>query len=119
MNFGQWMKRRATGFDKAVYWPPIKRGNYSEPIPDDPVEINVMWDDTDVNYIDREGQVLTTDNVVYTLYNVELGGILFHGRLKDVIDFDNPLNNPGAVEIRKINSQSNFSNTVQQNTVYA
>lgn len=118
MTFKKWLKR-ATGFDRAVYWPPGSFGNYGKVISGDPIEIKCAWTDTRSDFVDREGVVRTTYSKIATLYPVEFGGILWHGKIDDVVDLINPLNNTGATEIRKISKNPNFKNTVVLYTVYA
>lgn len=112
--------KRATGFDYAVYWPPITGpvDNYGQYLPDSAIEVKCRWEDSTVDFVDREGKVSVSKSKVFLTVPMAFGGILWHGRYVDLVDATNPMNNPGALEIRQIMSTPSFNNTATLVTVY-
>lgn len=115
--------KRATGFDRAVYWPPLTSGgvrqvdNFGQFKSGAAVEVQCRWEDVQEDFIDREGKVELSKAKVFLIVPVEFGGILWHGRLANVTDAVVPLNNVGALEIRQILATPSFHNTAMLTTV--
>lgn len=99
--------QRVTGFDTAVYWPPVGQDNYGQYTYGPPIQIKCRWTNLEI----RDDSTETIK--VFTLYAVQPHGILLHGKLSNVIDASNPLNNPGYVEIKSLKSTPNIKNTVR------
>ena len=105
-----------TGYDVATYWAPGAIQNDGTKALLDPVEIKVRWEDVKIDFVDREGKVVTSKARIFTLEETEFGGILWHGSLVDATNID-PLENDGAREIRQITKQYNLKNEVVLYTI--
>ena len=90
---------------RAVYWSP-SAGNddFGKPIWGDPEEIICRWEDINIQYLDLKGEVKVSNAVVWINVDLELNGVLWKGKLIDIISLDDPYGNPGARTINKFNS---------------
>lgn len=99
MAFGIIRKRLK---QRAVYYAPLGEPSatglyrYGEP-----EEIAVRWEDVAEEYIDQRGQPRVSKAKVGVLNDLEIGGILIKGKLSDLADPDNPMNNQGWGTIQK------------------
>lgn len=94
----------------AVYWAspsPSGRGGYSY---DDPVELDVRWEDKQEKFVDVNGQEMISGAIVIVDQDVDIGGILFLGDLDDLDSSEEA--SPGSVkqawEIRKFEKTPNI-----------
>lgn len=88
----------------AVYWGdpvPSGQGKYSFA---DPIEILCRWIDMQVEFTDNNGQLTMSTGVVITQYrDIDPGGYLFLGTLRDLQDQSTPYANAGAFAVRQFN----------------
>lgn len=94
---------------KAVYWPPGSEetggsdyDDYGRPQYAQAVEIDCRWDDRNEEMIFADGTRDLSRAQVITDQEVSVRGVLFLGELTDVDDLDDPKNNEGAWEIRRV-----------------
>lgn len=109
MSFKRWLKR-ATHKDYVVYWPRLGTNNYSESTFDEPVQLRCRWEDWKADFVDREGKIFVSKAKIFMDEQVAFGGRLYHGKLEDLVDMDNPQKTAFALEIRQVQRQSNFEN---------
>lgn len=88
---------------KAVWWPlaAIEYGNYGQPNPSTPVEIDCRWEDVGEAFLDSRGTTQLSRSIVYVDRDVVVGGVLMLGELDSSVDEDNPKENENAWEIRR------------------
>ena len=94
---------------KAVYWPPGSEetsgqdyDSYGSPLYAQAVEINCRWDDRTEEMVMADGTRDFSRSQVIVDQDVSVRGVLFLGTLANVGDLDNPKNNEGAYEIRRV-----------------
>jgi len=94
---------------KAVYWPPgsestagLNYDDYGQPLYAQAVELNCRWDDGDEEIVMADGTRDLSRAQVIVDRDVSVRGVLFLGELTDVSDLDNPKENEGAWEIRRV-----------------
>lgn len=94
---------------KAVYWPPGSEetggrdfDDYGRPLYGQAAEIDCRWDDKSEEMVMGDGtrDICRAEIIVST--EVSVRGVLFLGELTDVTDLQNPKNNEGAGEIRRV-----------------
>lgn len=85
----------------AVYWGVSGVDDAGQNLYEEPIELRVRWEDDDFAFIDAAGVTIASTTSVYVDRKLEVGGILWQGRLVDVPSQTNPLSNPGADEIIK------------------
>lgn len=87
----------------AVLWAnPVKDGQGGATF-DEPIEVNVRWEQKQEMFADVSGQERRSDAVVFVGRDVVVGGYLFLGNLDDLSSAEegDPLIVGGAYEIRK------------------
>lgn len=88
---------------KAVYWEPSGTDDYGNPKYSDPIELKVRWEDTAAEYLDKGGETaVSRSKIMMKDEHLKLDGILWKGKLADLIDDVNPYANPGASEINQL-----------------
>ncbi len=103
--------RRATSRDDCVYWPPVGTTDFGRGTIGRPIALKCRWEDKQIEFLDEEGKVLVSKAVVTIDTQLEFGGILWHGKERDLISRTNPSANPGALEIRGMSKTPDFKNT--------
>lgn len=93
----------------AVYWGPgseetggFDYDDYGKPQYTDPVEVDCRWDNITEEMIMGDGTRDFSVAQVIVATSVSVRGVLFLGELTDLTDADNPKNNEGAYEIRRV-----------------
>lgn len=88
----------------AVYWGDPSSDGYGGRTFDDPVEINVRWQDRQELFVDAQGREQTSRAVVYVATDLNIGGYLYLGALADLSSAEegDPLSISTAYEIRSI-----------------
>lgn len=115
----------------AVYWPPTAFNAYGQAGVGDPVMLTlqdgnnyrVRWEERREDFTDKEGGIHISNAIVYvstlpTGGEVELGGWLWLGDEADLVDYDVPENNPGAFEVRRVDTLPNFKASQFLKTAY-
>jgi hypothetical protein len=81
---------KAVAYDYCVYWPPKKNASnqtatdrYGNQLFDDAVELKCRWDDVRQIIKSTDGTDRQSNAEVITDQLVELGGVLWHGRLAE------------------------------------
>lgn len=88
----------------AVYWGgPVNNGTGGYNF-DDPIEINVRWEDKQEVLEDDQGNELISRAVVYTNQQLEEQGYLYLGRLDDMESASSPSDITGSRRIVQIGS---------------
>lgn len=85
-----------------VYWGNPQNDGFGGRTFDDPVEVDVRWEERQELFIDTNGQEVRSQAVVYIAQDVDMGGYLYLGDLDDPssAEEDDPLTVSGAYEIR-------------------
>lgn len=86
----------------AVYWAPGGIGPDGATTFEEPVELRVRWEDSQEQFVNREGDVKVSKSKVYTENNLEISGYLWKGNLEDLTDPSDPLGNEDAYEIQSV-----------------
>ncbi len=100
--------KRATSFDRAVYWAPKGLSDYNKTLFEPPIQINCRWEEFLTHYVDREGKILISAAKVWTLSDLDFKGVLWHGKLVDLTSTD-PKEILEALEIRSIKKAKSFN----------
>jgi hypothetical protein len=100
--------------ENAVYWAPAGSDDMGRPAYAAPVVIDCRWEDTNDEFVDKEGRVQVSKAMVYVDRGLELHGVLkYLGRkasnpgLAGLTDQTQPFNNPNAWEVRGVNNLPN------------
>lgn len=103
----------------AVYWPPTHPDDQGEPISGEPIEIRCRWEDAAKAYLDKNGVETTSNSIVYVDRDLEIGGILWQGKLADIDpDTTHPYKNKGAAEIKQFGKLPNLRATEHLRTAW-
>ena len=103
----------------AVYWPPENTyDSYGKPVPRDPFEILVRWDDVVEEFVDEEGVPQMSKAKLIVDRDLEIGGVLMLGELADIVDYAEPKENPDAWEIKLFSKIANFRGNKYIRQVY-
>lgn len=116
----------------AIYWPPGIADDYGRRVFGTLIELvqlpggasfRVRWEDRIEEFIDSAGTVCRSSAVVYVPIllsgsEVALGGYLWLGLRADLVSETDPLQNPGAYEVRRVDHLPNLKNTERLRTVY-
>jgi len=94
---------------KCVLWTHITYGINGMPIYSSPVEIKCRWEDSYVEYLDKQNQVCLSAAVVYLDRDVKVGDVLMLGSISENLESD-PLMNEGAAEIKQFNKIPDLKN---------
>jgi hypothetical protein len=87
-------------YDYAVYWPPAGRDARNQQLYGPPVELPVRWDERARLFINAQGEQKVSRALVYVGQDLEVNGVLWHGRLANANQAA-PYHNPGAAEIQQ------------------
>lgn len=85
----------------AVYWGVAGKNESGQNTYQEPIELRVRWEDDDFAFIDAVGSTLASTTSVYVDRVLDIGGILWKGRLQDVPSQTDPVSMEGADEIIK------------------
>ncbi len=88
----------------ATYWGPPVRDAFGVPVFPASAPIGVRWEDKSVLFRDAQGQEVTSEAVVYTNQQVQIGGYLFLGTSTQV----DPRTESTAAAIRGIGRTVNL-----------
>ena len=103
----------------AVYWPPENTyDSYGKPVPRDPFEILVRWDNVVEEFVDEEGVPQMSKAKLIVDRDLEIGGVLMLGELTDIEDYVNPKENPDAWEIKLFSKIADFRGSKYIRQVY-
>lgn len=91
----------------AVYWDSAGSDDMGRPAYAAPVEIKCRWEDTNDEFVDKEGRTQVSKAMVYVDRDLDLHGVLRLGPLSEVTDQTHPFNNDNAWEIRAVNKLPN------------
>lgn len=98
-----------------VYWPVDYVDDAGMPVHGMPQELappnGVRWDDVQEVFVSETGEQVVSKAKVYVPFPVDFNGVLWKGKLTDLPDWDNPLENQGAYLIRSYNEIPNLRNT--------
>lgn len=85
-----------------MYWANPQSDGFGGRIFDEPVEIEVRWEDRQELFIDANGQEVRSRSVVYLGQDINIGGYLYLGSLSGLSSDEesNPLSVSAAYEIR-------------------
>lgn len=97
--------------DWAVYWAPDAADRYGKPGFAEPAEIRVRWEETQIEFVNKEGRTEISNAQVLVDQDLELGGILMKGRLTDITSPLQPFENGDAYEIRGWEDVGSIRNT--------
>jgi hypothetical protein len=92
----------------AVYWPPLGPNQSGMQTYGEPVEIRCRWEDDDFAFVDSKGTTVASTTSVFPDRILEVGGILWKGRLLDVPSQSDPLSNENSDEIIKFGELPNL-----------
>lgn len=86
----------------AVYWG-VKNFEtaHGRPSYEPPIEIKCRWTDSAEQYIDDSGHVHISNAVVMVDRDLDIQGVLWLGKLRDVLNEAVPLENEGAYEVKR------------------
>jgi len=94
---------------KAVYWGLGSEetggrdyDDYGKPLYSQAAEIDCRWDDSTEEILMADGTRDLSQAQVMVASEVNVRGVLWLGLLVDVVDLDDPKNNEGAYEIRRV-----------------
>lgn len=103
----------------AVYWPPAKPGLDASVSFGNPIEIKVRWEDCAEIMLSPEGDKWTSTAAIDSDYKMLRNGVLWKGRLSNVrIPSTEPMSNPGASTIRKVDDIPNLRANEEGYTAY-
>jgi hypothetical protein len=100
----------------AVYWQRDDADRFGQPTYLDPIEVACRWDDSHETFLDTQGDKQVSNAMVIVAFTaaqetagaeLKPQGVLMLGELTDVQDGVDPLQHPGAYEIRKTESNPN------------
>lgn len=77
-----------------VYWTPGPADAHGQPTYGIPIELPCRWDDTVVETINAQGDLLYASSTVILLTDVQVGGLLFQGTIDEVLASSFPLDDP-------------------------
>lgn len=98
----------------AVYWEPDAPDGFGRPAFLDPVEIPVRWDDVVVVVSDGKGNLITSRAMIMTPGELKEQGYLLLAGINDLSTEDvDPVEVPGAFEIKRIDKTPLFRSTNQ------
>lgn len=83
----------------AVYWASPVNDGYGGFTFDDPVELDVRWEDVQQLFVTPQGEQKVSRAVVYVDQDMDIGGYLFLGNLGDLDSAQLPLPQDGAMVI--------------------
>ena len=83
-----------------------------------PTEIECRWEDSQVEFVGKDGTRLLSRSVVYVDRDVDIGGVLMLGELTDITEDENVLENDGAWEIRGFSKVPTLKATEFLRTAY-
>lgn len=111
---------KITSKDYCVHWAGTGSDDDGKHTVAAPVELKCRWEDNQIEFLDKEGKlVMSKSQVLFKTGTViDFGGILWHGRLADVVDPVIPANNVGAYEIRGISRIPDIKNHGMLITVF-
>lgn len=75
---------------KAVYWPPTGQDKNGKMTFGPPVEIKCRWEEKSVEFINSQGEKAISSCVVLVDRDLVGGGMLWLGKLKDLVQQTNP-----------------------------
>lgn len=92
--------------EKAVWWRNVVPGGAGQRSFDDPIEINVRWEQRSVLFTNAAGEELQSEHVVYPDRDVAEGDMLMRGTLDDIDSGEeaDPLTVDGAHTVRGFES---------------
>jgi hypothetical protein len=98
---------------KAVYWERTGHDEAGQPTYAAPVEINCRWEDTSVEFMDKEQRRVLSNAKVYVDRVMPLGSALWRGLLADVhpASASDPFLNEFAYEVRMFKRLPNIRAT--------
>lgn len=96
---------------KAVYWAPGKNSNFGQPVVNDPVQIDCRWVDVQEEFVDAQGRTVLSKASVMVDRDVQVGGMLWLGELKNLTSQTVPTKNTNCFEIRAFANVPNFRAT--------
>jgi len=102
----------------AVYWELLSINRFGEKAYEDPVEINVRWEDRTEEFLDAGGERMYSQAVVYVDRDVTIGGVLLLGALDSDVDQDSPKENNSAYEIKRFDKLPTLKATEYLRTVH-
>lgn len=97
--------------DYAVYWPPLGLDENGRFATGTAVEIRCRWEENCLEFLDGHGQISVSKSKIFSGIDLAFGGMIWHGRLANVVSATVPTNNPGALEIRGWKKIPNRKNT--------
>jgi len=102
----------------AVYWPPGSEetggrdfDDYGKPMYSTPVEISCRWDDKTEEMVMADGTRDLSRAEIIVDRVVKVRGVLLLDSLENVSDLNNPKNNDGAYEIRRVDQNPDVKAT--------
>jgi len=102
-----------------VYWGNPAPDGWGGNTFDEAVEIDCRWEDRQELFIDKEGNQVLSQAVVFTGQDVDLGGYLYLGDLDDLdSDYSDPKIIDGAREIRAFQKVPDIKGTRYQRKVW-
>lgn len=79
--------------ESAVYWPPVGIDPYGKPMFGAPIQITCRWEESNDEVLSADGEKTLSRARVFVGQDVQVRGMLFEGKLEQVVDQVNPLNN--------------------------
>ncbi|MHA1809367.1 MAG: hypothetical protein ACTSYH_03540 [Candidatus Heimdallarchaeaceae archaeon] len=97
----------------AVYWGSPTVNGWGTTTFDDPVEIDVRWEERQELFIDVDGNEVRSRAIVYAEQDVDLDGYLYLGDLDDLGSAEeaDPTQVSGAWSVRRFDKFPDFRNT--------
>lgn len=93
---------------KAVYWPPSELDDFGKPTWGTAVEIDCRWEDVQEQFINSNGETALSRAKLIVDRDLENKGVLWLGELDDVVDINDPKDNPNAWEILRFMKTPDF-----------
>jgi len=81
---------RMLKYDNAVYWAPLGRDKFNNLKFDQPVEIKCRWEEGITIRRDPDGTERIFNATVFVDRDLDADGRLFHGKLTDIQDVEDP-----------------------------
>mgnify|MGYP000421490687 CR=1 FL=1 len=103
---------------KAVYWSPASLDSFGKPTWNTPTEIDCRWTDAVEEFINPEGERVLSRAKLIVDRDLEIKGVLWLGKLVDLVDASNPKNNDNAWEILQTKKTANMRGTKYLRQVY-
>lgn len=98
---------------RAILWEPSGYGRAGEIKLTDPIEIDIRWEDTQVEVVDDAGSTILTDAVAYVNQDIALNSILWIGELSELPT--SPTDLKRVIRVQKI---PDLKNRFIQRTLY-